>query len=149
VPSYCDSLPSPTDLVGAPLTSADDYDCQPAYAAGYHGDAYRVDPALAERVRRLEAERAARDAARRAEGQARRVEAAKALTARPIGPGTWFVTGGAEAHHVDLTAEGAAGPRCDCGDALYRPEYACKHVLAAEMAAAASRAVRRAVRRVA
>lgn len=61
----------------------------------------------------------------------RRLGAAAGLTAESIGAGCYLVTGGAEPHHVDLRAEGAALPACDCGDALYRPQYVCKHTLCA------------------
>lgn len=65
----------------------------------------------------------------------RRLAAARALDARPVGPGQYRVTGGAAPHYVDLAADGAALPKCDCPDALYRPAFVCKHRLAASLAA--------------
>ena len=49
--------------------------------------------------------------------------AAATLTAEPIGPGQYAVT------------DGAALPKCDCGDALWRPAFVCKHILASRLAA--------------
>jgi len=52
---------------------------------------------------------------------------ADALTAAPLGPGRFRVTGGREPHVVDLTGP---SPLCDCGDHQHRGR-ACKHILAA------------------
>lgn len=65
----------------------------------------------------------------------RRLAAAALLTCTPLGVGRYTVRGGAEPHTVDLTADGAALPRCTCGDAHWRPQYVCKHQLAARAAA--------------
>ena len=45
-----------------------------------------------------------------------------------VGQGRYHVTGGVEAHWVDLYT--AQYPRCDCADHLWR-EVICKHILAA------------------
>ena len=106
------------------------------------GGVYFANTDDAARARRLAAERAARDAERVAAHAARqraRVRAAAALTCERVGRGRYVVTGGAEPHYVDLAADGAALPLCDCGDAHYRPEFACKHVLAARRADARRR----------
>lgn len=60
-----------------------------------------------------------------------RLAAAATLVAWPVGPGQYRVTGGAATHYVDLGADGAALPKCDCGDALWRPQFVCKHRLCA------------------
>lgn len=64
----------------------------------------------------------------------RRLVASLALTVTPLGPAQYRVTGGREPHHVDLTADGAALPPCDCGDALYRGTI-CKHQLICRLVA--------------
>ena len=58
-----------------------------------------------------------------------RLERGVELVCTKVGPGRYHVTGGAHEHWVDLGATGA-GPRCDCGDYLWREEV-CKHILAA------------------
>jgi hypothetical protein len=196
----------PWELERAPLTSADDYAAQPAYAATYHADRHVADPALRAKHEHTEAARARDNAQRRADavrratpprarsasrsphdrrgphtrrrralrrlraddhrvGRPRRVDAerprgagadragppvpaeraavpalpagvelkrlaaAVLLTAERIGEGQFRVTGGAGVHEVDLGAEGAASPRCTCGDAVWRGAYHCKHVV--------------------
>ncbi|HET8657127.1 MAG TPA: hypothetical protein VFL93_16495 [Longimicrobiaceae bacterium] len=57
-----------------------------------------------------------------------RLERSLGLHVRPAGRGRYRVTGGEEAHWVDLHT--AHHPRCDCGDHLWR-EAVCKHILAA------------------
>ena len=57
---------SPDALVRAPMTSADDYDCQPAHAAFRYEDWHVADPALASRHAHECRARAQRDAERRA-----------------------------------------------------------------------------------
>lgn len=64
-----------------------------------------------------------------------RLERALALTAFPVGPRCFAVTGGDESHFVDL-APGAVSP-CDCPDLAWRGgprEGPCKHVLRARLA---------------
>ena len=58
-----------------------------------------------------------------------RLESGVQLVAVRTGVGRYRVTGGADVHWVDLGATGA-GPRCDCGDHLWR-DRDCKHILAA------------------
>lgn len=58
-----------------------------------------------------------------------RLERGVHLVCEKVGPGRYHVTGGAHAHWVDLGATGA-GPKCDCGDYLWR-DRVCKHILAA------------------
>ena len=65
----------------------------------------------------------------------RRLAAAALLTVTALGAGRYRVEGGREPHHVDLRADGAALPVCDCGDACFRGTYRCKHELAARAAA--------------
>ncbi len=57
-----------------------------------------------------------------------RLERSLMLRVTPVGPGRYHVSGGKEAHWVDLY--NAHNPRCDCGDHLWR-ERICKHILAA------------------
>ena len=57
-----------------------------------------------------------------------RLERSLQLDGHRVGPGRYLVTGGVEAHWVDLLT--AELPRCDCGDHLWR-EQICKHILAA------------------
>jgi uncharacterized Zn finger protein len=57
-----------------------------------------------------------------------RLERGLGLRVRPTGPGRYRVSGGEEAHWVDLRS--ARQPRCDCGDHLWRDQV-CKHILAA------------------
>ena len=57
-----------------------------------------------------------------------RLERCLALRVQPVGRGRYRVSGGREAHYVDLFH--AQHPRCDCGDHLWR-ERICKHILAA------------------
>ena len=57
-----------------------------------------------------------------------RLERSLALSAVRFGTGRYRVTGGAEAHWVDLYT--TTFPRCDCGDHLWRDRI-CKHILAA------------------
>jgi hypothetical protein len=57
-----------------------------------------------------------------------RLERSLGLHVQPTGPGRYRVSGGAEAHWVDLYTMNQ--PRCDCGDHLWR-ERICKHILAA------------------
>ena len=58
-----------------------------------------------------------------------RLERGVQLVAERSSFGRYRVTGGAGEHWVDLGATGA-GPRCDCGDYLWR-DRECKHILAA------------------
>jgi hypothetical protein len=57
-----------------------------------------------------------------------RLERSLGLVAEDAGGGRYRVTGGTEAHWVDLRTP--SHPRCDCGDHLWR-EAICKHILAA------------------
>ncbi|HEX2218642.1 MAG TPA: SWIM zinc finger family protein, partial [Gemmatimonadales bacterium] len=57
-----------------------------------------------------------------------RLERSLGLRVQPTGPGRYRVSGGREAHWVDLYT--THHPRCDCGDHLWR-ERICKHILAA------------------
>jgi hypothetical protein len=57
-----------------------------------------------------------------------RLERSLGLQVQPTGPGRYRVTGGSEAHWVDLYT--THNPRCDCGDHLWR-ERICKHIIAA------------------
>ncbi len=57
-----------------------------------------------------------------------RLERSLGLQVQPTGPGRYRVTGGSEAHWVDLYT--THNPRCDCGDHLWRDRI-CKHILAA------------------
>jgi hypothetical protein len=57
-----------------------------------------------------------------------RLERSLGLEVSPQGRGRYRVSGGAEAHWVDLYTLNQ--PRCDCGDHLWR-ERICKHILAA------------------
>jgi uncharacterized Zn finger protein len=57
-----------------------------------------------------------------------RVERGVSLVAVRTGPGRYRVTGGSEAHWVDLATPNH--PRCDCGDHLWR-DRVCKHIVAA------------------
>lgn len=57
-----------------------------------------------------------------------RLERGLNLQVRPVAPGRFRVSGGREAHWVDLVTRNQ--PRCDCGDHLWR-EALCKHILAA------------------
>ena len=50
------------------------------------------------------------------------------LRGERVGRGRYHVTGGRDAHWVDLYT--TSHPRCDCGDHLWR-ETICKHILAA------------------
>ena len=58
-----------------------------------------------------------------------RLERGVQLVCEKVGTARYHVTGGAHAHWVDLGATGA-GPKCDCGDYLWR-DRVCKHILAA------------------
>jgi uncharacterized Zn finger protein len=58
-----------------------------------------------------------------------RLERGVQLHCERVGNARYRVTGGATEHWVDLEASGA-GPKCDCGDYLWR-DRACKHILAA------------------
>ena len=68
-----------------------------------------------------------------------RLERSIGLEAERIADGCYRVTGGAQAHWVDLYT--AAHPRCDCGDHLWR-EQVCKHILAALLREGNDRVVR-------
>jgi SWIM zinc finger len=57
-----------------------------------------------------------------------RLERSLVLEGERVGNGQYRVTGGAQAHWVDLYT--TSHPRCDCGDHLWR-EQICKHILAA------------------
>ena len=57
-----------------------------------------------------------------------RLERSLGLRSERVGTGRYRVTGGDQAHWVDLYT--ASHPRCDCGDHLWR-ERICKHILAA------------------
>ena len=57
-----------------------------------------------------------------------RLERSLRLAGECVGEGRYHVTGGVEAHWVDLYT--AQYPRCDCADHLWR-EVICKHILAA------------------
>jgi hypothetical protein len=57
-----------------------------------------------------------------------RLERSLELNGEPVGPGRYLITGGTQAHWVDLYTTHL--PRCDCGDHLWR-ERICKHILAA------------------
>lgn len=57
-----------------------------------------------------------------------RLERSLELEVKPTGRGRYRVSGGREAHWVDLYTRNQ--PRCDCGDHLWR-EQVCKHILAA------------------
>jgi hypothetical protein len=203
--STADLAPLPWELERAPLTSADEYAAQPAYAATYHADRHVADPALRAKHEHTEAARARDNVQRRADAvrkgyaapcavcesltrtmdaartpagavlcavcaptitesaapavstpsapvapapaerpvaaergavpalqagvELKRLAAAVLLTAERIGEGQYRVTGGAGVHEVDLGAEGAASPRCTCGDAVWRGAYHCKHVV--------------------
>lgn len=58
-----------------------------------------------------------------------RLERGVQLVCERVGSGKYRVAGGATTHWVDLGASGA-GPKCDCGDYLWR-DRVCKHILAA------------------
>ncbi|HET7601179.1 MAG TPA: hypothetical protein VFK09_12850 [Gemmatimonadales bacterium] len=58
----------------------------------------------------------------------KRLERGLALRLERVGSGQYHVSGGSQAHWVDLYH--AAHPRCDCGDHLWR-DRVCKHILAA------------------
>ena len=58
-----------------------------------------------------------------------RLERGVQLVCEKVDAGRYRVTGGAHEHWVDLGATGA-GPKCDCGDYLWRDQV-CKHILAA------------------
>jgi SWIM zinc finger len=57
-----------------------------------------------------------------------RLERSFGLSGERVGQGQYRVSGGSQAHWVDLVDE--AHPRCDCGDHLWG-ERICKHILAA------------------
>lgn len=57
-----------------------------------------------------------------------RLERSLTLHSERVAAGQYHVTGGAQAHWVDLITRDH--PRCDCGDHLWR-EALCKHMLAA------------------
>ena len=57
-----------------------------------------------------------------------RLERSLQLEGERVGDGQYRVTGGHQAHWVDLYT--TSFPRCDCGDHLWR-EQICKHILAA------------------
>jgi hypothetical protein len=57
-----------------------------------------------------------------------RLERSLQLRGERVGEGRYRVTGGVEAHWVDLYTTNH--PRCDCADHLWR-EVICKHILAA------------------
>ncbi len=57
-----------------------------------------------------------------------RLERSLELQGFRIAPGRYRITGGSQAHWVDLYT--TSFPRCDCGDHLWR-ERVCKHILAA------------------
>ncbi len=57
-----------------------------------------------------------------------RLRRALFLDVAPHAEGRWTVTGGAEPHLVTRARTGSV--RCDCLDALYRPQVRCKHNLA-------------------
>ena len=57
-----------------------------------------------------------------------RLERSLGLRSERVGAGRYRVTGGDQAHWVDLYT--TSHPRCDCGDHLWR-ERICKHILAA------------------
>ena len=57
-----------------------------------------------------------------------RLERSLRLSGERVGEGRYRVSGGVEAHWVDLYT--AQYPRCDCADHLWR-EAICKHILAA------------------
>ncbi len=57
-----------------------------------------------------------------------RLERSLQLMGERVGEGRYRVTGGVEAHWVDLYTTNH--PRCDCADHLWR-EAICKHILAA------------------
>ena len=58
-----------------------------------------------------------------------RLERGVQLVCERVERGRYRVAGGASVHWVDLGATGA-GPKCDCGDYLWRDRM-CKHILAA------------------
>jgi len=58
----------------------------------------------------------------------RRLERSLLLHSERVDAGQYHVTGGAQAHWVDLVTRDH--PRCDCGDHLWR-DAICKHMLAA------------------
>jgi uncharacterized Zn finger protein len=58
----------------------------------------------------------------------KRLERGLDLQLERVGMGQYRVSGGSQAHWVDLYH--AAHPRCDCGDHLWR-DRVCKHILAA------------------
>ena len=68
-----------------------------------------------------------------------RLERSLGLQVHPMGQGRYRVTGGSEAHWVDLYT--THNPRCDCGDHLWR-ERVCKHILAAMLREGDERVIR-------
>jgi hypothetical protein len=68
-----------------------------------------------------------------------RLEKSLGLVGEWVAEGQYRVTGGHDAHWVDLYT--AAYPRCDCADHLWR-DAICKHILAALLREGDERVVR-------